>query len=73
MEVAVDADLTVYEFRGCTHFQGFDLAEFTRMEIESARGVAFPDAELSDCQFIHIQKHMISPRFARIKAIICLP
>src|ERR1700675_3917780 len=61
VQIAVDADLTLDQLGGGANFQRFNLVEFTRMEIERARGVALPDAELAEREFVYIQKHRFSP------------
>src|ERR1700722_6951002 len=61
VQIAVDADLTFDQLGGGADFQRFNLVEFTRMENERARGVALPDAELAEREFVYIQKHRFSP------------
>src|SRR6202050_1366200 len=57
VEVSVVAGLDFAEPEGGANFQRLDLVEFTGMEIEGARGVALPDADLAQREFVDIEKH----------------
>lgn len=61
VQVAEHTNLPVNKFCRCTDFQRFDLAELARVEVECTWGVALPDANLPDAEFVYVQKHCFSP------------
>src|SRR4029077_12776814 len=66
VNVAVDPDLGIDELGRGANFERLDLAEIAGVKVEGARGIALPDADFPECEFVDVEKHAISPLFLRL-------
>jgi len=57
-ELTLNADLTLKQLRGSGDFHWGNLLDLRRMEIDAAREIALPDAQLSDREFFDIEEQV---------------